>query len=137
MAVSSWLRALGALSYACSAAAQPREQVVFCHYLPWFTLDATAEYNQPRRGWCGVGAAVSAAECEDASQKQYTGAGPLIGEYSQRDPTVLEYHLLLAQAAGSDAFLVNVNPASALQVEVATGLFDAAAALHASTRGWG
>ena len=79
-----------------------RDRQVLCHYLPWFTINATADYAQARRGWCGVGAAVTAAECADTGaerRRQYTGEGPLIGEYSQREPAVLQYHLLLAQAS--------------------------------------
>ena len=113
---------------ACLASAQVRDAKVVAHYLPWFTIDATADYNQERRGWCGVGADVS--QCANASKRQYIGEGPLIGEYSQREPHVLQYHLLLAQASGIDAFIVNVNPTSSLQVEVAAGLIAAAAALQ-------
>jgi len=115
---------------ACLAGAQVRDAKVVAHYLPWFTIDATADYNQDRRGWCGVGADVSVAQCANASQRQYIGEGPLIGEYSQRESHVLQYHLLLAQASGIDAFIVNVNPTSSLQVEIAAGLIAAAAALQ-------
>jgi hypothetical protein len=82
--------------------APERARTVFLHYLPWYTIDPSADYAQARRGWCGVGAAVAAAECADTGaerRRQYTGEGPLIGEYSQREPAVLQYHLLLAQAS--------------------------------------
>ena len=107
-----------------------RDRQVLCHYLPWFTINATADYAQARRGWCGVGAAVTASECAETSERQYTGEPPLIGEYSQREAHVLEYHLLLASACGIDAFVVNVNPTSALQVEVVGSLIKTAAELR-------
>ena len=133
---SLWLCAAAAC-IGDGAAQQARERTVFLHYLPWYTLDATADYSQARRGWCGVGSAVAAADCADASQRQYTGEGPLIGEYSQRDADVLEYHLLLASAAGVDVLLINVNPAAPLQVEVARAVFATAAALRAAHGAFG
>ena len=120
---------LGELVLQVVSAATSRSKKVFCHYLPWFTIEPTPDYNQARRGWCATGAA-GGAQCVDPSLRQYTGSGPLIGEYSQREAHVLEYHLLLAHAAGIDAFIVNVNPTSALQVEVAAALFTAAARLR-------
>ena len=103
---------------------------VFCHYLPWYTLNTTTTDQQARHGWCGVGAAIPTAHCANTSQKQYTGLGPLIGEYSQRETNVLEYHLLLAQAANIDAFIVNINPSNPLQVELTKALFVATSTLQ-------
>ena len=108
----------------------PAQKAVFCHYLPWYTLKATATDSQARHGWCGVGTAIPAAQCTDSSHTQYMGMGPFIGEYSQRETNVLEYHLLLAHAASIDAFIVNINPSNALQVELTKALFVATSALQ-------
>ena len=110
--------------------ATPAQKAVFCHYLPWYTLKATATDSQARHGWCGVGTAIPAAQCINTSHTQYMGMGPFIGEYSQRETNVLEYHLLLAQAASLDAFIVNINPSNALQVELTKALFVATSALQ-------
>ena len=108
----------------------PAQKAVFCHYLPWYTLKATATDSQARHGWCGVGTAIPAAQCTNSSHTQYMGMGPFIGEYSQRETNVLEYHLLLAHAASIDAFIVNINPSNALQVELTKALFVATSALQ-------
>ena len=100
-----------------------RTPTVFCHYLPWYTIQQF-QYNQVREGWCGHG-----TDCLNTSQTQYNSAGPLIGEYTQLEDHVLEYHLLLAQAAGIDAFIVNINPLSTLQLEIVKKLYDVATKL--------
>jgi hypothetical protein len=56
--------------------------------------------------------------------------------YSQFDPAVLEYHLLLSHAAGTDGFIVNVNPRSEEQVEIVTLLAEVAARCTKEWPGW-
>jgi len=100
-----------------------RPRRVFMHYLPWFTLQ-----GEPRRGgWCsGLG-------CDDNfTRRQYVEPGPLIGEYSQADHAVLEYHLLLADAANVDALVVNINPQNAGQLQLTEQLVEATRRLAAA-----
>ena len=102
-----------------------RPRTVFLHYLPWFTIQPTAQAPEHyRRGWCGVGPLSSG--CSDTTKKQYVGEGPLIGEYDQHDIDVLEHHLLLAQSAGVNVLLINCNPVNLLQVEITKLMFTVA-----------
>ncbi len=89
-----------------------REKKVFAHYLPWY--DAA---NGNRTGWCYEG------DCTDLTNIHYSNA-PRIGEYSQYDSEVLEYHILTAYVAGIDGFIINLNPQSTLQKELTLKLLD-------------
>ena len=93
------------------------EPAVLAHYLPWYTTGASATETaseRTRRGWCD--ASLQNAEC--ATDRQYAGAPPFIGEYDQRDNATLVYHALLASAVGIDSLVVNLNPVSTLQREI-------------------
>ena len=57
---------------------------------------------------------------------------PLIGDYSQLNSSVLEYHVLTATVAGIDGFVVNWDPRSSLQTSIISKLFEVAAALPAA-----
>ena len=108
---------------------QPRGRKAFMHYLPWYS--STDNFRtRARQGWCG-GAGV---DCANTAHRQYASAHPpLIGEYSQYDPHVAEYHLLLSHAAHTDGFIVNLNPSSPEQIELLTVLVDATLA---ATQRW-
>ena len=106
-----------------------RSRAVFLHYLPWFTIQPTAEAPEHhRRGWCGVDQ--DSSNCHDSTKKQYVGDGPFIGEYDQRNVNVLEHHLLLAQLAGVDVLVINCNPIDHLQVEITTLMFTVASTMR-------
>ena len=109
----------------------PRPRRVFLHYLPWFRGSGGGDAGR-RQGWCAEGDASCAT---NASRTQYVGAGPLIGEYDQLDADVLEYHLLLAHAAGVDGLVVNVNPSDAMQVTITRLVVDTVLALR-SRHAW-
>ena len=94
--------ALAAVCLAAASAQQQRAPAVFCHYLPWYTLKATADYQQARRGWCGVGAG-AASQCSDPTQRQYIGAGPLVGEYKRARTTKKKMNEMLALVRASSA----------------------------------
>jgi hypothetical protein len=125
---------------ACSRASQAspspspypssRSRLVFLHYLPWFTLDATNDSPQARRGWCGTKPEDNLSSCPGRTRKQYVGPPPLIGEYDQRNVHVLEHHLLLAHSAGVDVLLVNCNPTDPLQFQITELLFRTAASMR-------
>lgn len=81
----------------------PRTKKVFAHYLPWY------DTNDPNRvGWCYEG------DCTDENIVHYSNK-PRIGEYSQYEADVLEYHILTAHVAGIDGFIINLNPQWGLQ----------------------
>ncbi|MGP8323618.1 MAG: T9SS type A sorting domain-containing protein [Methanosarcinaceae archaeon] len=78
---------------------ETRQKRVFVHYMPWYNLEATGDL--PAYGaWRNPG---------DTSQIVYSNE-PLIGEYSQLDESVLEYHFLCMHAAGIDGIILNINP---------------------------
>lgn len=91
---------------------QPRAKKVFAHYLPWYDAN-----NANRTGWCYEG------DCTNESNIHYSNK-PLIGEYSQYDATVLEYHILTAHAADIDGFIINLNPQWSLQKELTLKVLD-------------
>ena len=91
---------------------QPRAKKVFAHYLPWYDTN-----NANRIGWCYEG------DCTDETNIHYSNK-PLIGEYSQYDATVLEYHILTAHTAGIDGFIINLNPQWSLQKEITLKVLD-------------
>lgn len=102
-----------------------RQRRVFMHYVPWYECDGT------RRGWCAdEDAAGNSVDCSDPSVKQYVGRGPLIGEYCLDHQAVLTYHLLLAQGAGVDGLIVNVNPQWDRDMRITGRLVDALLALR-------
>ena len=79
------------------------QKLVLAHYLPWFS-DAEAQTGDPRplrRHWIG-----ERDDPYDASIHRYC-TRPIIGEYDSADPKLIEYHVLLAHAAGVDGFSVN------------------------------
>ena len=73
-----------------------RTKKVFAHYLPWYNA---ADGN--RTGWCYEG------DCSDLTNIHYSNQ-PRIGEYSQRNSNVLEYHILTAYMAGIDGFILSL-----------------------------
>ena len=97
-----------------------RAKKVFAHYLPWY--DATGLPNDDRSGWCYPDG-TSSYSCTDPSIIHYSNS-PLIGEYSQYDDDVLEYHLLTAFVAGIDGFIINLNPQSTSQKNITTQLLN-------------
>lgn len=111
--------------------APPRERRVFMHYLPWYS-SATQYATQPSQGWCAIGG--GGTECGGGgTRRQYTAPHPpLIGEYSQFDRRVLEYHLMLSHATGTDGFIVNINPSSTEQVEILSLLAEVVAEARAA-----
>jgi len=79
---------------------ETRQKRVFVHYMPWYNIDAAEnlpEYGMWRKG---VDHLVN-----------YSNS-PLIGEYSQIDEDVLEYHYLTMHAAGIDGIIININPSA-------------------------
>jgi len=84
----------------------PRDKKVFAHYLPWYDSN-----DAERIGWCYDG------DCSDANNAHYSNK-PRIGEYSQYDPAVIEYHVLTAHVAGIDGFIINLNVANNFQKQV-------------------
>eukprot|EP00737_Agarophyton_chilense_P003446 gb/GEZJ01004039.1/.p1 GENE.gb/GEZJ01004039.1/~~gb/GEZJ01004039.1/.p1 ORF type:complete len:653 (-),score=85.90 gb/GEZJ01004039.1/:165-2123(-) len=92
---------------------------VFVHYLPWY--DASGEQYPARTGWCYPYGGTY--DCSDLSVIHYSNV-PLIGEYTQFDVHVLEYHFLLIFVTGIDGIIVNINPANALQKQLALFIFD-------------
>jgi hypothetical protein len=107
---------------ASPAAASGRR--VLAHYLPWYS-----DIGAPRGGWCSP----EQGDCSDPSNRRYS-VTPLIGEYSQLAPAVLDYHILPAWAAGIDGFIVNVDPATAAQARLTDALFDAVTRMR---QAWG
>lgn len=97
---------------------------VLAHYLPWYTLEASAEESR-RHGWTA-----------DDGAKQYGGSAPFIGEYDQRDDATLRYHALLAAAIGIDVLLVNLNPTWQLHVDITRRLIGCVGELHAQHAGF-
>lgn len=92
---------------------------VFVHYLPWY--DSKGLRYPLRTGWCYPDGGTY--DCSDISVIHYSNE-PLIGEYSQFDDEVLEYHLLTIYVAGIDGIIINVNPANSLQKEVSVRVMD-------------
>jgi hypothetical protein len=100
-----------------AAAANMRSRRVFAHYLPWYTAAGGD-------GWTYVDSVTG------ERRRQYVSA-PVIGEYSQLNASVLEYHLLTAAVSGLDGFIVNWDPRSGAQTEIISDLFAAVARLPA------
>lgn len=92
---------------------------VFVHYLPWY--DSKGLRYPFRSGWCYPDG--GNYDCSDTSVIHYSNE-PLIGEYSQFDGEVLEYHLLTMHVAGIDGIIINVNPANSLQTEASVQVMD-------------
>ncbi len=92
-----------------------RAKKVFAHYLPWY--DATAVQAGVRTGWCYEG------DCTDVTNIHYSNE-PRIGEYSQFDEDVIEYHLLTMFVAGIDGLIINVNPEHSLQKNITYEVLD-------------
>ncbi len=92
-----------------------RSKKVFAHYLPWY--DGTSSQGTPRRGWCYEG------DCTDLANIHYSNS-PRIGEYSQFDSEVLEYHIFTAFVAGIDGFIINLNPSSDYQKNITNNLLN-------------
>lgn len=103
---------------------QPKK--VFAHYLPWFDTNLQPFGSAPRSGWCQNGTG-----CSDNSIKHYTYT-PLIGEYSQFDTAVLQYHLRMLWTARSDGFVINLTPTSAYQMRIFKLLCDEALKMKAN-----
>ncbi len=79
-----------------------RSKKVFIHYLPWYN-DHIAKQGVPAyQGWRDL------EHCLPESIV-YSNS-PLIGEYSQLDEDVLEYHFLSMYAAGIDGLIINLVP---------------------------
>jgi hypothetical protein len=92
-----------------------RQRRVFAHYLPWYTAAGD--------GWTYI-------DSSGGRVQQYVSA-PLIGEYSQLNASVREYHLLSAVLCGMDGFVINWDPRSALQTQIVSAMFASAEALPA------
>lgn len=95
-----------------------REKRVFAHYLPWY--DGKGVRYAKRTGWCYR---TTGVDCSDQSVVHYSNE-PLIGEYSQLEGDVLEYHLLLMKVSGIDGVIVNINPRNSIQKDIALKLLD-------------
>ena len=92
-----------------------RTKKVFAHYLPWY--DVTGVQAGSRTGWCYEG------DCTDLSNIHYSNE-PRIGEYTQFDEDVIEYHLLTMFVTGIDGLIINVNPEHSLQKNITYELLD-------------
>jgi len=95
--------------------ADTRAKKVFAHYLPWY--DAAGIQGGLRTGWCYEG------DCTDLTNVHYSNE-PRIGEYSQFDEDVIEYHLLTMFVTGIDGLIINVNPQYSLQKNITYNVLD-------------
>ena len=95
--------------------ADTRAKKVFAHYLPWY--DAAGIQEGVRTGWCYEG------DCTDLTNIHYSNE-PRIGEYTQFDEDVIEYHLLTMFVAGIDGLIINVNPQYSLQKNITYEVLD-------------
>lgn len=104
---------------------EPRQKMVFAHYLPWY--DATGSYagSWTRRGWCYEG------DCADLNNVGYSNM-PRIGEYSLADADVIDYHILTAFMAGIDGFIINLDPSIVYHKTISTDVLDRLVALQAN-----
>ena len=91
-----------------------RSRRVFPHYLPWYT---------------GSGDGWTYTDTSTGQQVQQCVSSPLIGEYSQLNSSVLEYHLLTSLVSGFDGFIVNWDPRSDQQTSIISNLFSKAETL--------
>lgn len=98
-----------------SVSADNRVKKVFAHYLPWY--DAAGIQAGARTGWCYEG------DCSDLTNIHYSNE-PRIGEYTQFDEEVVEYHLLSMFVAGIDGLIINVNPEHSLQKNITYEVLD-------------
>eukprot|EP00177_Eucheuma_denticulatum_P004477 GFKZ01008139.1.p1 GENE.GFKZ01008139.1~~GFKZ01008139.1.p1 ORF type:complete len:593 (-),score=49.67 GFKZ01008139.1:525-2303(-) len=106
-----------ALLISLSTAQRPKK--VFAHYLPWYD---SAGINYPfRTGWCYPDG--GNYDCNDISVIHYSNK-PLIGEYTQFQTDVLEYHFLLMHATALDGIIININPANPLQRDASLFILD-------------
>jgi len=95
--------------------ADTRAKKVFAHYLPWY--DAAGVQAGERTGWCYEG------DCTDLTNIHYSNE-PRIGEYTQFDEDVIEYHLLTMFVTGIDGLIINVNPQYSLQKNITYEVLD-------------
>lgn len=98
-----------------TANADTRAKKVFAHYLPWY--DAAGIQAGERTGWCYEG------DCTDLTNIHYSNE-PRIGEYTQFDEDVIEYHLLTMFVTGIDGLIINVNPQYSLQKNITYEVLD-------------
>lgn len=103
-----------------------RAKKVFAHYLPWY--DGTGVNFPLRTGWCYTYSAF--IDCSDQIIMHYMNK-PLIGEYSQFDASVIEYHLLLFVASGIDGLIININAGNPMQTSASLFILDQIVAFEA------
>jgi len=90
---------------------EARQKRVFVHYMPWYNTDSLP------------GVPAYDVWHDDSGNAVYANE-PLVGEYSQMDEAVLEYHFLTMHAAGIDGIILNINPSITRDVILAESILN-------------
>ncbi len=98
---------------------EDREKKVFVHYMPWYSIEATTDVPA-YSGWRNP---------NNIDEPIYANE-PLIGEYSQLDEAVLEYHFLTMYAAGIDGIIINTNPSYNKDIAITTSILNKLAQMN-------
>ena len=99
---------------ACQIKAQTQSPspspAVFAHYMPWFKAETGPDgsYTWEHWQWFGKGKKHDPDRILENGRRDIASVYyPKIGPYDGRDPSVLEYHLLTAKAAGIEGFIAD------------------------------
>ena len=114
-----------------NAAPHLRDIDVLCHYMTWFSrAEVDGETRYEHWGWQGNGPHHDPRQITGSWRDIASVDYPRIGPYDSNDPDVIDYHILTAQAAGIQCFVVDwYGPDSHVNKSLLS-LMDRAAALH-------